>query len=134
MLEDHDAVGEWWALVPPTLLAIPVLFVMTVLFAGLGPGRPLAALPMVVLAFVCTWVVAAGDLFWPLVIAPDGGRGPAPLVIWAAARDGTEPPIGLSGPVPLLVLLVAVLALAQLFYLDRVRLRTGPADREDLAP
>jgi hypothetical protein len=81
---------------------------------------------MVGIAFVATWVMQAHDLVWPLTSGVPDDQVPAPLAVWAVVRDGgTEAPIGLTGPVPLVVLLLAGAMAAQLLYLDRLSMRVG---------
>ena len=111
-------------------LAIPALFVLTVLFAGLSGERPAvrtlrAAAPMVGLVFAGTWLVQAADLLRPLASDVSTDRAPAPLAVWVAVRDGGDPAIGLTGPLPLVVAVLVGAVAAQLGHLDRVSLRVG---------
>jgi len=117
---------EWWALIPPTWLAIPALFLLTLVFAGLADraDRVVAALPMVGLAFVATWVVQAQSLAWPLAMFGSGDRWPAPVAIYAGLEDGSSP-VGLAEPLPLLLVLFLAAVAAQVWYGDRLSLRVA---------
>jgi hypothetical protein len=126
--------ADLWTLVPPTWLAVPALFLLTALFAGLTARPPLAALvaalPMIGLAFIATWIIQAQDIVWPLASGVSDDHAPAPLAVWAAIRDGAaEAPIGATGPVPIVLVLLAAAVLAQVLYLDRVSMRVGAPGR-----
>lgn len=137
------------ALVPPTWVVVPALFVLTLLFRGqearggavVAQGRLvrtarllLPVLPMVGLAFLVTWVVRAQDLLWPLLVAQDPALRPGPVYTVDLAaraayldRSGGEVAVGLALPFAGFAVLVLVAAAAQLLYLDRVALRAGVA-------
>lgn len=126
-------------MIPPVWLTVPALFLFTVLFRGLaqqpaaagavagGYGRMwVRALPMVALAGGATWLVQSQSLLWS-TIAVWERTAPAWVVSSAsqfvAHRDAFG--FGLVLPVPLIVLLAAGLAAAQLLYLDRAAIRVG---------
>jgi hypothetical protein len=139
---DAGALNSFLGLVPPTRLAIPALFVLTLLFRGQAlraeaaqrsPARHLLpALPMVALAFLVTWVVQAQALLWPLLTAQDAAHDTGPLAVlrsvtdagYTGGRPSFEPAL-----TPLIVVVLFLLALtAQLGYLDRIALRVGPPE------
>ncbi|MBT8225517.1 MAG: sugar ABC transporter permease, partial [Dactylosporangium sp.] len=130
-------------LVPPTRLAVPALFVFTLLARGQafadqsarrdGVSRSwtrtyiLPTLPMAAILVVGTWLVSAQDLLWP-VISGSGDLATGPVRLYDLLGVG-----GLRGSVPvvlalpwwLLLVIVAAAVVAQLTYLDRIALRVG---------
>jgi hypothetical protein len=134
------------ALVPPSRLAIPVLFVLALLFRGQAlhrdvlhqENRPaswwsvvLPALPMVALAYVATWLVQAQDAIWPLMTS--SSRHPtAQYVLLQTLQyfDLQHLPYGRLLPIPLLIVLLLAGVAAQLLYLDRVSLGYGRPERD----
>jgi ABC-type sugar transport system permease subunit len=137
------------ALVPPTWLAIPALFLLTLLLRGqalraqvarqegrqLTLGRQvLPALPMVAAAFVVTWVVQAQELLWPSLATRSPMYDTGPLAVARAAADSAYTGDGVPFDVALspvaLVLLFLLGVVAQLLYLDRIALRVGPPERD----
>lgn len=126
-------------LVPPTWLAIPALFGLTLLLRGQAlraeaaersPARQLLpALPMVALAFLATWVVHAQALLWPLLTVQDAKHDTGSLAVLRSVTDaaytGGRPSFDAALTPVMLALLVLVALAAQLFYLDRIALRVG---------
>src|SRR5262249_49329729 len=138
------------ALVPPSLLAIPALFVVALLLRGQTlraealrqQGRRVPALrlmlptlPMILLLFLVTWVVQAQDLLWQLISAPSRRYSTAPVLLTRAVRtSATRPdamPFDLVLPIGLLVVLFLLAVAAQVGYLDRIALRVGKPERVD---
>jgi hypothetical protein len=141
-LGSHDT---FLALVPPTWLAIPTLFVLTLLFRDQALRQEgdqlslrrqvLPALPMVALTFLVTWVVQARSLLWPSAEITTGKYDPGPVALagrmWVSAIYPDSPApidVGLS-PVAL-VLLFLLGVTFQLLYLDRIALRVGRSERD----
>jgi hypothetical protein len=141
-----DRLDSFIGLIPPSRVAIPALFLLALVFRGqaqrrevlLQEGRPaswagvlLPTLPMLVLAYVATWLVQAQDLIWPLITA--GGDHPtaqSQLVQTLFMRAPAELPYAPLLPVWLLVLLFLGVVAAQILYLDRVALRVGLPERD----
>jgi hypothetical protein len=147
--KDHD-LDTFLGLVPPTWLAIPTLFVLTLLFRGQalraqalpqeGGQLPLRrqvlpALPMLALTFLVTWVVQARSLLWSSAEITTGKFDPGPKVLadtmWVSATyPGIRVPldVGLS---PVAVVLLFLLGLTvQLRYLDQIALRVGRPEHD----
>jgi hypothetical protein len=130
-------------------LSVPTVVVFALLFrgqvpvyrqalaAGAAPGAAVVrayvwpVLPAVGLVGLVVWVVQANDYFWSAfvtsVLAP--GQHGTDLAAYAATVFG-RPNTGLATPLPLVLLAVAVLVVAQ-FYLDRVTIVTGPEHDPD---
>ncbi|GIJ54673.1 hypothetical protein [Virgisporangium aurantiacum] len=143
-----EVLDSFLGLVPPTFVVVPVLFLLTLLFAGqaargeavLGRGRPvrsatllLPVLPMVGVAFLATWLFRAQDLLWPMLAGPDPQHRTGPLYLVEltaravyARRIDDGFPVGLALPAVVFVALLLIVATVQMLYLDRVALRTGP--------
>ncbi|MFG2043379.1 sugar ABC transporter permease [Dactylosporangium sp. NPDC048998] len=134
------------ALIPPSRLAIPALFVLALLFRGqalrrdalMQQNRPaswwpvvLPALPMLALAYVATWFVQAQDLIWPLITS-SSQHPTAQFVMLQILQYGDVDhlPYGRLLPIPLLLLLLLAGVAAQLFYLDKVALHHGAVERD----
>ncbi|MER7006890.1 hypothetical protein ABT297_28170 [Dactylosporangium sp. NPDC000555] len=134
------------ALIPPSRLAIPALFVLALLFRGQAlrrdtlprQDRPaswwpvvLPALPMVALAYVATWFVQTQDLIWPLITSSTQHPTAQSVMLQILQyNDLDHLPYGRLLPIPLLVLLLLAGVAAQLFYLDKIALHHGPAERD----
>jgi hypothetical protein len=129
---------------PPTWVSIPALFLFAVLFRGQAmrwrrmrardPRRPflrtvvVPVLPMVAVAVVPVWLLQAQDLALPTMV--DAGSGQVANAQWLLGDTPFSDLRGVPASYPLAVLAiltVVVLAL-QLWYLDRVSVRTGDAD------
>jgi ABC-type sugar transport system permease subunit len=135
----HDRqLGSFFGLVPPTWVAIPVLFVATLLFRGqearwraergdVARFLVLPVLPMVPLLFGAVWLWQAQDMLWQLAASnPERPTAPAFLPGYAGYVPG-HTGIGLVLPVALLVVFALLAIAAQLAYLDRVAVRVGRA-------
>jgi ABC-type sugar transport system permease subunit len=142
-VREAGGLNSFVGLVPPTWLAIPALFVLTLLFHGQALRaeadqrslvRPLLlALPMVALAFLVTWVVQARALLWPLLTVQDAKYDTGPVALLRSVTDaeytGGRPSFDVAlSPVTVVLLFLLGLA-AQLLYLDRIALRVGPPER-----
>jgi ABC-type sugar transport system permease subunit len=134
------------ALIPPSRLAIPALFVLALFFRGQAlrrevlhqENRPaswwsvvLPALPMLGILYIATWVVQAQDVIWPLVTSTERYPTAQYVVLQAqayfdAGRTGYDRLL----PIPIIILLLLVGVAAQLLYLDRVALQAGLPERD----
>ncbi|WP_143175594.1 hypothetical protein [Cryptosporangium aurantiacum] len=130
--EGADQVGTWFGLVPPVWLSIPALVVFTLFFSGrsarTSPVR--SALPLVGIAVGVHWVLGAQDLLWPAMVGDALATqltAPTLAATTAALGQKVESVAGfdLILPLPVLLVLVAVVVTAQVGYLDRLAIRTG---------
>ncbi|MET7394550.1 sugar ABC transporter permease [Dactylosporangium sp. NPDC005572] len=139
--------NSFLALIPPSRVAIPALFVLALLFRGqairrevsLQEGRPapwtsliLPALPMLALAYVVTWLVQVQNVLWPYITSapPNHMTAHVEMIQVLQTLDVDHLPYGKLLPLPLLIVLLLAGAAAQLFYLDRVALRAGLPERD----
>ncbi|WP_326553423.1 sugar ABC transporter permease [Micromonospora sp. NBC_01813] len=136
---DLGQLDTFLGLVPPGWVSVPALFAFTLLFRGLEPrwragggfGRTMIApaAPMVVLAGLLTWLVGAGQVLWPWLVAQSPTTRPAPLEAFAQSAAGRvaadELALGAVLPLPLMLLFLAAFVGLQLGYLDRLAIRTG---------
>ncbi|MET7464278.1 hypothetical protein [Nonomuraea sp. NPDC005501] len=122
------------SLVPPVLVSVPCLFVLTLLCKGLaersggdfagGVVRP--SLPMAAVLVGVVTLLNGQDLLWPLLVAHDPGLATAPAAQFLRISEyGAAADAGLSTPLP--VMLVALLAAgaAQVLYLHRLAIGAG---------
>jgi ABC-type sugar transport system permease subunit len=134
------------ALVPPSRLTIPALFLLALFFRGqalrretvLQENRPapwwsivLPVLPMLGLVYLATWVVQAQDLVWPLITST--GDYPTAQYVVAQARqylDQHHAGYDQLLPIPIIILLLLAGVAAQLLYLERVALHAGLPERD----
>ncbi|MEU6021920.1 sugar ABC transporter permease [Micromonospora sp. NPDC047134] len=138
---DLEQLNTFLGLVPPGWVSIPALFLFTVLFRGLEPrwragggfwSTMLApAAPMVVLVGLVTWLVAAAQVLWPMLVASTPTYRPAPLEAlsgfarWGMRGDGDGLALGAVLPLPMMLIFLAVFVLLQVKYLDRLTVRVG---------
>jgi hypothetical protein len=136
------------SLIPPVWVALPALFVLTLMFRGqaaraealrqeLRPVPPirllLPVLPMAGVVFGATWVVRAQDLIWPLISASRPQHWAAPVALMSRAGEALETrdlPFSLVLPGALFLALLLITVAVQVVYLDRVALRTGLPEHE----
>lgn len=119
--------SEFLFLIPPASLTIPVLFGSALLFRGV---RWTLALPVVGLAALMTWVVQAQDTLWPIIAGFQPDNAPMQIVAMQAImsfRYSGEGgiPTGWLYPLPVCLLVAAVIGAVQVLVLDRLALRTG---------
>jgi hypothetical protein len=135
-----DRTDALFALVPPTRLSIPALFVFALLFrgqrdswrtgartAGAAARALLPVLPMAALVAGVTWLMHAQDLLWQFAGALAVGHRTGPVAVLEQVRLAAADQLGYGLALPPLLaaaLLAAAVAL-QLGYLDRVTLRLG---------
>jgi ABC-type sugar transport system permease subunit len=142
--------------IPRVMLSVPMLFVLTIFFKGQArqwsaaqaAGRPalssffttviLPSLPLAVLLGLAVTAVSAMDLLWPLIAVNSRDLQPLPvrLILLSATAANTDPIVVelIRYGVPLFVLSLLVIALFQVFYFDRLALRTGDEPAGDLPP
>ncbi len=151
LVNDHELNTGLLALIPPSWLSIPTLFLTTLFFRGqharrqegrpAGPARldVLRAAPLVAAAFLLVWVGYAQNTSWQWVAATPVRPTAVNVVLrgaqeYAGAPRGTANGIGLASPPPVLLLLLAGLVALQLFVLDRLALRSGALPPDVPAP
>ncbi|MGI5272287.1 hypothetical protein ACQEUU_24250 [Nonomuraea sp. CA-218870] len=128
-------VDTFAALVPPLLVSVPALLVLTLLCKGLAErntadllsGVVKPSLPMAGILVVAVTLVNAQDLLWPLLVTqqPDLATAPLAQAMAAGRFPGGAADVGLATPlIPMALALAAVVA-AQLLYLDRLALSVG---------
>ncbi|MEV6690690.1 sugar ABC transporter permease [Micromonospora sp. NPDC051196] len=136
---DFEQIDTFLGAMPPGWVSIPALFLFTVLFRGLEPrwragggfGRSMVApsVPMVVLVGLVTWLVAAGQVLWPMIATQSPTARPAPLEAMMQATTGRIPAddlaLGAVLPLPMILLFLATLVWLQVTYLDRLTVRVG---------
>ncbi|TDE59310.1 sugar ABC transporter permease [Nonomuraea mesophila] len=118
------------ALVPPLLVSVPALLVLTLLCKGLAEraggdffgGVFLPSLPMAgILAGAVTLVNAQG-LLWPQLVArqPDLFTAPVAQVAHLGAYTAASPDVGAATPAAVVAVALAAVVAAQLLHLDRL--------------
>ncbi|NEA26344.1 carbohydrate ABC transporter permease [Actinomadura bangladeshensis] len=146
-----DLINSFGALIPPMLISVPALVVLTLFCRGraavwqgrVAAGAPAAggflrvvavpALPLAVLLGGATVLINAQDLLWPLLVATDDDNMTAPVVLVSELNQYSGPDVSLGFVTPLAVLVLALLVLAalQVTYLDRLAITV---DRPTGAP
>ncbi|MEV5503923.1 hypothetical protein AB0M50_51830 [Nonomuraea fuscirosea] len=132
------------ALVPPLLVSVPALLVLTLLCKGLSErsggdffgGVLLPSLPMAGILAGAVTLVNAHDLSWPLLVAQqaDAYTTPVSQVTRLGSFAGGTPDIGAATPLLVVAVALAALVAAQLLYLDRLAVTTnGSPVRTDAA-
>ncbi|MEV0200622.1 hypothetical protein [Nonomuraea sp. NPDC050691] len=127
-------IDTFLALVPPVLVSVPCLFLLTLLCKGLaersggdfvgGVVRP--SLPMAGILAVVVTLLNGQDLLWPLLVAHDPGLATAPATQYLQLRQyGGWPSAGLSTPLPVILAALLAAGAAQVLYLHRLALRAG---------
>jgi len=138
--------------IPPVLCSVPLLFVLTLFFRGQashwqaaladGEGRGTAlvkhlilpSVPLVIALFTALLFIGWQDLFWPLLVTNSLGKFPMSLAMLMIFRQTASSSAGFAAlggaAVTLLVLPMALFSLLawavlQIFYLDRLALRSG---------
>ncbi|MFC5824462.1 hypothetical protein [Nonomuraea insulae] len=118
------------ALIPPLLVSVPALFVLTLLCKGLA-GRTdrdffggvfLPSLPMAGILVGAVTLMNAHDLLWPLLVAQNADLFTTPVAQMNQLSSFTASAPDVGAATPLVVVAVALVALvaAQLLYLDRL--------------
>ncbi|MCK2216716.1 sugar ABC transporter permease [Actinomadura sp. ATCC 31491] len=134
-LRNLGLIDTFLALVPPLLVSVPALFVLTLLCKGLAErdggrdffgGVVLPSLPMAGILAGAVTLVNAQDLLWPLLVVQEPGLFTA-TAAQAAQLGGFAaalPDVGLTTPLAVVVLALAAAVAAQLLYLDRLAIAT----------
>ncbi|QKW35972.1 sugar ABC transporter permease [Actinomadura sp. NAK00032] len=135
-----DLINSFGALIPPTLISVPALVVLTLFCRGraaawqarVAAGAPAAggflrvvavpALPLAVLLGGATVLINAQDLLWPLLVATDRDNMTAPVVLVNELNQYSSAGVSFGFVTPLAVVVLALLVLAalQVTYLDRL--------------
>ncbi|MGH3680922.1 MAG: sugar ABC transporter permease [Natronosporangium sp.] len=137
-----DRIGTFLGLIPPIWVVVPALFVFTLLGKGLAdrrrhpdgrpdyPGMLVAALPMVAVLAGATWLIQSQSLLWGLLTARDSDTvtGPVLAVQQGSRLIAEASGLGLVLPIPAIIVFAVGLAVLQIFYLDRLAIRTGRPD------
>jgi hypothetical protein len=127
-------VNTFAALVPPLLVSVPALVVLTLLCKGLAArggdllsGVVLPSLPMAGILVLAITLLNANDLLWPLLAAHRTELATASSFLFQAAGEFTAGPVdvGVATPLAVIVLGLAAAAVAQVLYLDRLALAVG---------
>ncbi|GAA1644700.1 hypothetical protein GCM10009733_047300 [Nonomuraea maheshkhaliensis] len=123
------------ALIPPLLVSVPALLVLTLLCKGLSErsggdffgGVLLPSLPMAGILAGGVTLVNAHDLSWPLLVAQraDLFTTPVSQVNRLGSFAGGTPDLGAATPLLVVVVALAALVAAQLLYLDRLAITTN---------
>ncbi|WP_214327384.1 carbohydrate ABC transporter permease [Nonomuraea sediminis] len=122
------------ALIPPILVSIPALFVLTLLCKGLAErgtgdflrGVLLPSLPMAAVLAGAVALMNAQELLWPLLAEQDPSLATAPVELVREIGQFLRPGSGLgAAPVTVVVLTALVAVAAQFLYLDRLRITAG---------
>jgi hypothetical protein len=136
-------INRFIGLVPPLLLSVPSLLVLTLFFrsraakwraggAGFFPQVVVPALPLAALMGGMTVLFGAHGALWPTIVASESGHQTAPLaVLRQLGGYSGRPALGVATPLVLVILLFLALGALQIFYLDRLVITTGPADEVD---
>ncbi|MCO5992575.1 carbohydrate ABC transporter permease [Actinoallomurus rhizosphaericola] len=148
---DLDLLGKFPALISPILVSVPALFVLTLFCrrhaarwraqrAAGAPAGPsffatvvVPALPLAGLLVGAITLIGAQGLLWPSIAGDGPGNQTAPLelIIRVEQTFGTDTGTGLTTPIVVVVLALIALAALQILYLDRLVITTGP-DEEAL--
>ncbi|MEW9554299.1 hypothetical protein [Nonomuraea sp. NPDC050783] len=130
-------IDTFLALVPPLLVSVPALFVLTFLCKGLAErdggrdffgGVVLPSLPMAGILAGAVTLVNAQDLLWPMLVAQQPGLLTAPATQFARLGEfSAAPDAGLTTPLAIVAVALAAAVAAQLLYLDRLAIVTNDA-------
>ncbi|MEV4804604.1 sugar ABC transporter permease [Nonomuraea sp. NPDC049421] len=122
------------ALIPPLLVSVPALLVLTLLCKGLAErtdrdffsGVFLPSLPMAGVLAGAVTLVNAHDVQWPLLVVQHTDLFTAPVAQMAQVGGFSRAAADVGAATPLVVVAVAlaVLVTAQLLYLDRLAITT----------
>ncbi|MFB4275893.1 hypothetical protein ACBJ59_11410 [Nonomuraea sp. MTCD27] len=123
------------ALIPPLLVSVPALFVLTLLCKGLAErtdrdffgGVFLPSLPMAGVLTGAVTLVNAHDLLWPMLVVQNPALFTAPVaqVNQLSGFNTSVPDIGAATPLLVVAVALAALVAAQLLYLDRLAITTN---------
>ncbi|WP_219463146.1 carbohydrate ABC transporter permease [Nonomuraea rhizosphaerae] len=123
------------SLIPPILVSVPALLILTLLCKGLAEragkdflgGVVGPSLPMAGVLVLAVTLVNGQDLLWPLLVAQDPGLATGPVAVYTQMNQFAfqTPELGLATPLVVIVVALAAVVAAQLFYLDRLAVTVG---------
>lgn len=135
ILRGLGLVNTFPALIPPFLVSVPALFVLTLLCKGLAErnGRDLLggvvrpSLPMAAILTGAVALVNAQDLLWPLLVAHERDLATAPVALFGQLGQfgPLQADAGLTTPLPIVAIALIAVVAAQLLHLDRLALTVG---------
>ncbi len=146
-LQEAGLLNTFISLIPPSTLAVPMLFILTLRFKGgtvawqaaRAAGAPAVgsflrlviapSLPLALLLALGGLVIGMQDLFWPLLVANSPEQRTIPLALVELNQRATADLPLITAAIwrfglPGFVLLILVLVPLQAFYLDRLALVT----------
>ena len=134
-------------LINPIFLSVPMLIILTLFFKGqekryqaaLQPGKSavgafftqylLPSLPLTLLLVGVAIIVGSQEYWWPLLVAVTPNLHTIPLALRMISTQLFNPSVLLAGlvlfGVPVSFLAFLFIAVFQVFYLDRLAIRTG---------
>lgn len=147
-LQEAGLLNSFIGLIPPSTLAVPMLFILTLGFKGgavawqaaRDAGAPAVgsflrlviapSLPLALLLALGGLVIGMQDLFWPLLVANRAEQHTIPLALVQLNQRATADLPLITAAIwrfglPGFALLLLMLVLLQAFYLDRLALITG---------
>ena len=143
-------VGTAAALAPPLLLNLPMLFILAFFFSGKEPqwrssvkeaGQPaigsffrtlvLPSLPLAAILALGATIIHAQELLWPMLVSPGEGLKPIPVALMMSVGFALEwQPLAaalVAFGLPTFLFIFIILALFQMFYIDKLSLVPGDA-------
>ncbi|MBB5077723.1 hypothetical protein [Nonomuraea endophytica] len=134
-IRDFGLMDTIVALVPPMLISVPALVVLTLLCRGLAEraqagflrGVVLPSLPMAGILTGGLTLVNAQDGLWPLMVSQRPDNAPATMLLSQSLNSyrNTTVDVGITTPLPVMLLALAAVVAAQLLYLDRLAITMG---------
>ncbi|MEV5711371.1 hypothetical protein [Actinoallomurus sp. NPDC052274] len=148
---DLHLLGKLPSLISPILVSVPALFILTLFCrrhaarwraqrAAGAPAGPsffatvvVPALPLAGLLVGAITLIGGQGLLWPFLIGDRVGTQTAPIELMVRVEQtfGTNGQVGHTTPIVVVVLALIALAALQILYLDRLVITTGP-DEEAL--
>ncbi|MER6949900.1 hypothetical protein ABT294_38380 [Nonomuraea sp. NPDC000554] len=139
MLRGMRLVDTFLALIPPLLVSVPAMLVLTLLCKGLAErtdrdflsGVVLPSLPMAGILAGAVALMNGQDLLWPLLAAQERDLATAPVSLLQQLMGFRQasPDVGVATPLAVVVVALAATVAAQLLYLDRLAITTGNGSR-----
>ncbi|MFI6299875.1 hypothetical protein ACIBEJ_50340 [Nonomuraea sp. NPDC050790] len=134
-VRDLGLMGTFPALLPPMLVSVPALVVLTLLCRGLAERARAGflrgvVLPSLLMAGVLTGAVTlvnAQDGLWPLMVSPRAADAPATVLLSQslASYRGAGVDVAVTTPLPVMLLALVAVVAAQFLYLDRLAITMG---------
>ncbi|MEU0565364.1 sugar ABC transporter permease [Nonomuraea sp. NPDC005983] len=139
MLRGMGLVDTFLALIPPLLVSVPAMLVLTLLCKGLAErtdrdflsGVVLRSLPMAGILAGAVALMNGQDLLWPLLAAQEHDLATAPVSLMQQLMGFRQasPDVGVATPLVVVVVALAATVAAQLLYLDRLAITAGNGSR-----